>query len=283
MAGAMAGRASGARRVLVPALVAVGGAAAASGILIWWRWLSRRRAFWRLRLSDAIPVHSAYWRARRKGGGDLRYVAIGDSAAQGIGASRPANGYVGFLVRDLSRATGRSFRVDNLAISGATVGIALERELPVLEQILASEQPPDLVTVAIGANDLADWDAARFDREIRELFARLPGHALVADLPSFYFLPEQRDVRLANRLLRAAAAERGLEVVPLHRMTDRQGLFGVVTQFAGDLFHPNDRGYRIWAAAFLPAALDRLREARARRRTAPARNTDGPRPRCMRP
>ncbi len=27
---------------------------------------------------------------------------------------------------------------------------------------------------------------------------------------------------------------------------------------AGDLFHPNDRGYRVWASAFIPAVLSRL-------------------------
>ena len=27
---------------------------------------------------------------------------------------------------------------------------------------------------------------------------------------------------------------------------------------AGDLFHPNDRGHRVWAEAFLPAVRARL-------------------------
>jgi lysophospholipase L1-like esterase len=56
----------------------------------------------------------------------------------------------------------------------------------------------------------------------------------------------------ANRILRMVAAEFGLTVVPLHATTKRQGIRSIATQFANDFFHPNDRGYRVWAEAFLP-------------------------------
>ncbi len=209
-------------------------------------------------------MNSAYWREQRARKGELLYVAIGDSAAQGIGASRPGHSYVGFLARRIAGASGRRVRTVNLAISGATVRIAIDSEVPVLQRL-----DPDVVTVAIGANDIAGFDAERFQREIRELFAVLPDHAIVADLPSFYFLPAQRRVRVANRILRAAAAERGLSVAPLHARTDRQGLWGVTTQFAGDLFHPNDRGYRVWASAFTPAVERRVAEVGGRGQTRP--------------
>ncbi|ANJ28699.1 hypothetical protein ATC03_03955 [Agromyces aureus] len=204
-------------------------------------------------MAESIPVNSAYWRAQRAGSGELLYVAIGDSAAQGIGASRPGHSYVGFVARALATASTRPIRTVNLGISGATLRIALDDELPVLSRL-----SPDVLTVCIGANDIADFDPTRFDHEIRELFAALPDHAIVADLPSFYFPPAQGRVRTANRLLRAAAAERGLTVVPLFARTNRQGMWGVSTQFAGDLFHPNDRGYRIWADVFRPAVEARV-------------------------
>ena len=227
--------------------------AAIGVVALWWRWLARRQHHWRTALSEAIPVNSAFWHEQRAQPGELLYVAVGDSAAQGIGASRPAHSYVGFVAQALAAASARRIRTVNLGISGATLRIAIDAELPVLEQL-----EPDVLTVCIGANDIADFDAARFDRDLRELFARLPDHAIVADLPSFYFPPAQGRVRAANRLLRAAAAERGLVVVPLFARTNRQGLWGVSTQFAGDLFHPNDRGYRIWAGAFRSAVEARL-------------------------
>ncbi|UOE44134.1 SGNH/GDSL hydrolase family protein [Agromyces larvae] len=241
------------RRTLA-VVASIGGLA---GVAVWWRWLARRQRRWTTALAETIPVNSAYWREQRAETdatpGALLYVAIGDSAAQGIGASRPGHSYVGFIARGIAEASGRPVRAVNLGISGATVRMAIEKELPLLDPL-----EPDVLTVSIGANDIAEFDPQRFDRDIRELISRLPAHAIVADLPSFYFLAAQRKVRLANRMLRAAAAERGLEVVPLHARTDRQGLWGVTTQFAGDLFHPNDRGYRVWAAAFLPAVERRL-------------------------
>ncbi|KQX04989.1 MULTISPECIES: SGNH/GDSL hydrolase family protein [unclassified Leifsonia] len=231
-------------------------------VALWVAWLRGRREHWRGTLSGTIPVNSAYWRDLGSQPGEILYAAIGDSAAQGIGASRPAHSYVGFLARELRNRTDRTVRVANLSVSGGTVRTAIDIELPLLA---ALGDEPDILTVCIGANDIADFDPVRFDSEIHELFAALPKHAIVADLPSFYFLPGERKVVVANRLLRAAAAEAGLEVVDLHRITKRQGLWGVSTQFAGDLFHPNDRGYALWARAFTPAVDRRLDEVLAAR------------------
>ena len=227
--------------------------------VLWWRWLTRRRGDWTTRLAQNIPINSKFWRERAAEDGDLLYVAIGDSAAQGIGASRPDHSYVGFIVRHLRNATPRTLRVANLAISGATVRMAIDEELPRLAKL-----DPDILTVCIGANDIAAFDERRFEREVNELFDALPPHAIVADLPSFYFLPSQKKVHVANRIIRDAAAHRQLTVAPLHARTHRQGLWGMGRQFAGDLFHPNDRGYRVWADAFLPAVKARLGMLRER-------------------
>jgi len=220
------------------------------------RYLVRRQGTWRVRLADKIPVHSAYWRERHREAGDIHYVAIGDSTAQGIGASRPNHSYVGFLAARIRKQIApRTLRVSNFAVSGGTVRIAIDVQLPKL-----AKTSPDILTVAIGANDMANFDATRFEADVRELFAALPAHAIVADLPSFYFLPAEKNVVRANTIVRAVAAEHGFSVVDLHRRTRRQGLWGVSTQFAGDLFHPNDRGYRIWAATFAPEIDKRLHE-----------------------
>ncbi|CAN5246361.1 hypothetical protein BH09ACT5_BH09ACT5_07000 [soil metagenome] len=224
-----------------------------SAIAGWLGYLWRRQGVWRGRLTEAIPVHSKFWRDRKLVEGELLYVAIGDSAAQGIGASRPAHSYVGVIAKRL----GAGWRVVNLGISGATVRIAIDSELPALRKL-----EPDLVTVCIGANDIARFDPGQFERDIRELFDALPPHAIVADLPSFYFLPGEKRVLVANRIIRDAAAGRGLVVAPLHARTRKQGLWGVSTQFAGDLFHPNDRGYRVWASAFEEAVDARLAQLR---------------------
>ena len=222
-------------------------------LLLWVRWLSRRRVYWFERLTNAIPVNSDWWKAQRSHSGDLLYVAIGDSAAQGIGASRPGRSYVGEGARHIRSVSSKEVRVVNLGISGATVGIAIAKELPALAKL-----QPDIVTVSIGANDMAAFEPSRFAAELETLFGALPRHAIVADLPTFYFLPAEKKVRIANQLLRDAATRHGLVVVPLHAAMRRQGIWGVTTQFAGDLFHPNDRGYTVWASAFLAAVDERL-------------------------
>ena len=230
-------------------------AAVAAGV---WT-LLRRRAHWVGVLRDDIAVHKAFWRERRDGVGDVLYVALGDSAATGIGASAPDRGYVGTLAERIHSAIGGPVRVVNLGIAGAKVRHVLDSELPTF-----AKYTPDIVTVCIGANDMQDFEAARFEREIGELFAALPPHAIVGDLPSFHVLPGERRVRQANAIVRAVAAEHGLTVVSLYEATRRQGIRGIVTQFAGDLFHPNDAGYRVWADAFAGAVDARLAELASR-------------------
>lgn len=207
-------------------------------------------------LNDTLPVHSKWWRERAAAGGDLVYVAIGDSAAQGIGASRPGLSYVGLIAEQASSLTGRAVHALNLSVSGATTALAVRDQLPRLDGL-----QPDLVTVSIGANDIAMWDPVRFDRNIRTIFAAVPSHAIVADVPCFYLPQNERKVAEANRLLHAAARDHGLRVVPLHEHTRRQGLRGILTEFARDMFHPNDAGYRVWAGAFRPAVAARLADA----------------------
>lgn len=202
----------------------------------------------RVRLNETLPVHSKWWRDAAKAEGELLYVAIGDSAAQGIGASAPRNSYVGVIADHIKAATGRSVRMVNLSVSGATVALAVADQLPRF-----AELKPDIVTVAIGANDIAAFDPDLFEEGIRKVFSAVPPDAIVADLPCFYLPWNEKKVAVGNAILRRVAAERGLTVVPLHDTMKRQGLRGIVTQFAEDLFHPNDRGYRVWASAFLPA------------------------------
>ena len=228
--------------------IAAGAAIVAAGIALgttWWRRdLDQQKAI----LNETLPVHSAWWRDHAKQSGELLYVAIGDSAAQGIGASSPNKSYVGVLADHVRLATGQTVRVVNLSVSGATVALAVRDQLPRFAKLDA-----DLVTVAIGANDIAQWNPAAFEAGIRTVFAALPPHALVADLPCFHLPHNEAKVAVANAIIRRVAAEHELAVVPLHATTKRAGFRSILTHVARDLFHPNDRGYRSWAEAFLPA------------------------------
>lgn len=238
-------------------MLGAGISTATLGILAW---LGLREANARLErnrvvVSESLPVHSQWWRDHARTEGELLYVALGDSAAQGIGASVPRNSYVGLIADHVREVTGRTVRVVNLSVSGATVATAAAEQLP---RFLT--YTPDLVTVAIGANDIGSFDPAAFEPGIRSVLDALPPDALVADVPCFYLPHNERKVAVANRILREAAAEHDLTVVPLHDTMKRQGVKGVLTQFANDLFHPNDHGYRVWASAFLPTVTARMLE-----------------------
>ena len=243
----MADERPGALSALIPIALLAGIVLAVRAV--WIRFRARLTANSAI-LNETLPVHSAWWRDHAKRPGEVLYVAMGDSAAQGIGASRPDRSYVGVLARDIRAVTGRSVRVVNLSVSGATVELAVRDQLPKFVKYR-----PDVVTVAIGANDIAKWDPEAFERGIRELFAALPKHAIVANLPFFYFPHNERKVLLANRILRAVADEFGLTVVPLHTVTRLRGVRRMLTHFADDFFHPNDHGYKVWAEAFRPSLV----------------------------
>ena len=165
----------------------------------------------------------------------------------------PTHSYVGFVAAALREHA--EVRVVNLAVSGSTVRMAIDD--PAARTREARARHPDRLHRGERHRHASIRHGS--SASTAQLLAALPDHAIIADLPTFYFLPAERKVRTANAIMRRLAAERGLTVVPLHARTRRYGLWGVSTQFAGDLFHPNDRGYRVWASAFIPEVLRRLR------------------------
>lgn len=200
-----------------------------------------------VRVARSVDTAADYWSQPRGEQGGLLYVALGDSAAQGIGASRPENGYVGVLARRLRQETGRPVLVVNLSRSGARIRDLLDEQLPALA---ALDRAPDLVTVAIGGNDVRSYEPERFAADSAALAAALPAGSYVADVPYFMHGRWERDADDAAATLTADARERGLTVVPLHDALEDEGWGAMLNQFAGDWFHPNDRGHRVWADAF---------------------------------
>lgn len=196
-------------------------------------------------VQQGIERTRTYWSQPRGEPGGLLYVALGDSAAQGVGASSPDKGYVGLLAAQLREATGQPVQVVNLSVSGARVADVVQDQLPQLEGL-----DPDVVTVAIGGNDVRVYDQDRFTADVDRLVEGLPPGTFVADVPYFMHGRWETDSAEAAGTIRRVAADAGLVVVPLNERLRDQGLRGMLTQTSGDLFHPNDRGYEIWAGAF---------------------------------
>lgn len=212
-------------------------------------------------LSDMQPVTANWWRGRRKQSGRFHYLALGDSTGQGIGASVPGRSYVGQLADRIEAELGEPIRVTNLCVSGATSFLCARDQLPKAVEPL--REAPDLVTLDIGANDIAEWDPVAYHRNLSRILDALPGHTVLGEVPCFHLPWNDRKVHEANAILRRVAEARGLAVVPIYEATRARGLRGILTEFAEDAFHPNDRGYEIWADTFWPAVAVRVAAARA--------------------
>ncbi|WP_344795174.1 SGNH/GDSL hydrolase family protein [Frondihabitans peucedani] len=248
-------------RATIGLLAGLGGTAAAAGAgyAYYKRFMAKRERAADV-LNSLLPVHSKWWRDRFGADGALSYVALGDSAAQGIGASNPWRSYVGRIAGHIRRTTHGTVGVKNLSISGSTTYQCRVHQVPRL-----GDYEADIVTVSIGANDIGDFHPEKFEKNLRAVYSALPKHAIVADLP-FMLLPEsERKVAVANEIVRRVAGELGLAVAPLYATTRRQGYLGTYRNTAKDLFHPNDAGYRVWASAFYSAVDARLARIAAER------------------
>jgi lysophospholipase L1-like esterase len=202
-----------------------------------------------LMLRQAV-TYPKYWAARAAEPvrpNDLRVVAVGDSAAVGIGAWRPQESLVGRIVNHLRVRTGRPVHVTNLAVGGATVGSVLER------QRAAEFATADVVIVVAGSADAGSKVApAKFRADLRKLAELVPAErTILSDVPL------QRGREPYQRILADVADSRRIahaDFATAFRTARR------IDVFAPDFTHVNSTGYRIWFEAFRPhldAIVDR--------------------------
>ncbi len=191
-----------------------------------------------------VARYHAYWPVRARQAGELTYVALGDSAAQGLGASNPENGYVGLIAKKYAESTGKSVRVVNVSRSGAKINDVLRTQLSAIKDI-----KPDLVTIEIGANDIATFTDKTFREEFTTLVGKLPKNTYVANMPYFGSRPSRRPKAYeATKIINSIVPTRpDLQLVDLQTITkERDNILG----YAADYFHPNNRSYKNWAEAF---------------------------------
>ena len=193
-----------------------------------------------------VAAYAKAWDAAnataRTGEGPL-WVVLGDSTAQGIGAPSYDQGYVGQLRAALDEHSSTPWRVLNLSRSGARAADVVETQLPRLEAI---EPAPELVTCAIGANDMVPTPLPDVLASLREIMRRLPKGAVIATVPQGLRPPKAVEV---NDVIRREAPAAGLVVADVwaHTGPPWQG------KLAADGFHPGLVGYANWARAFAEA------------------------------
>jgi acyl-CoA thioesterase I len=203
-----------------------------------WSQIGRYQAYWNRQ--NALPLQA----------GELRYVALGDSTAQGIGASSPAKGYVGLIAKELMGRTGKKVHTTNLSKSGAKLSDVLLTQLPLLQK--AGIDDNTVVTIEIGANDRSAFEPLEFEQHMDTLMSKLPKQTIISDIPSFAGSRNRKrelDVQQANAIMYRLAAKHHVKLAGLYAQTKNNRW---PDDFAIDGFHPSGYAYKThWAPAFL--------------------------------
>lgn len=195
-------------------------------------------------LAYSVSAYKSYWAEQAKQPGEITYLALGDSAAQGIGATSPRHGYVGVLAERIAEQTKKTVRVVNISKTGAKMSDYLREQAPRVKTIA-----PDVITIEIGANDIAKFNPNTYRAEFKKVLATLPDGSYVSNMPVFNSRPGSTNSgKQASTIIHEELqAYPKLHFVDLQtQTTENQSVFG----FAPDLFHPNNLSYKNWADAF---------------------------------
>jgi lysophospholipase L1-like esterase len=169
------------------------------------------------------------------------WVVLGDSASQGIGATRRETGYVGVVHGRLRHR--EAWRVINLSRAGSGVADVLNRQLPELIA-LTKDDPAALVSCIVGAEDIARR-VPGLDVTLRQMLAALPSGSVVG---TFARGARGGAAAALDAIIREEAARHRLRVAELPPRFG-PGARGRGANLLGDVEHAG------WAEAVL-AAID---------------------------
>lgn len=174
-------------------------------------------------------------------------VVFGDSLGQGIGAADRSGSYAALVAAELGLHLPAEPPVFNLSRSGARINDVLEVQIPAYRA--ACERGLSVIggVCTVGSNDLirsTRLGAAK--RRLTRLVEALPEGVVVATVPD-------RGSQVAKRLNRHLRQEAGRAGRPVADVAD--ALTSWRGHLAGDGFHPNDAGHRLWADVIAGAVL----------------------------
>lgn len=246
---------------VVAAVAAVGGGLV--GQLLRRQAAVARRAIGKPHGEDAHLADRTY---KKKYGGTIDLLLVGDSIAAGLGAESPKKTLGAQLAGRLAKATGRSVRLHTVAVVGS--------ESSVLGAQLAARPPgytADVAVIVVGGNDVTH--RVKVSESVRHLgraVETLRGdgtEVVVGTCPDLGALrPVPQPLRVlgsrASRLLadaqREAVLEAGGHAVELATVVGPFFVAQPDEMFSLDNFHPSGAGYRRTAKALLPSVLAAL-------------------------
>jgi lysophospholipase L1-like esterase len=185
----------------------------------------------------------------------ITYVAIGASDTFGIGTSDP---YTENWPTDLADKLNQRVHLINLGIPGITLHDALSLELPV-----ALDSRPELVTIWLGVNDIANKVPVNsYSRDLDLMLTRLESdapsaHILMANIPDLTLLPyfasyNQQELKTIIEEYNATIAHEAQlhHVILVNLSQQNYNLREHPEYISKDGLHPTDLGYSQIAELF---------------------------------
>ena len=186
---------------------------------------------------------------------EYRYLALGDSFT--IGTNQPESLNYPTQLAAMLRKRGDSVKLTNVAVNGYSTKEVIAEELAALEVV-----KPNLITLAIGANDLVREKKPEVYRaRLKQIFTQLAktkARVLVLPQPDWSQSPiaegfGPRDALRAkieayNAVLAEEAKRAGATFVDCWPLMKTQGAAGL---WSDDGLHPTAKAYTGWAAVLL--------------------------------
>jgi lysophospholipase L1-like esterase len=187
--------------------------------------------------------------------GQLTYVAIGASDTFGIGTTDPYNQN---WASDLAREIGPRYHLINLGIPGAIMSTATSRELPI-----ALDTHPNLVTIWLGVNDIADnVPLTSYARDLDVMLSRLQAEApgvriAIANIPDLTLLPhfssfdpQVLHMRISSYNAAIVDSVQQHHIILVDLAAYNTEIKNHPEYLSNDGFHPNELGYSKLAELF---------------------------------
>ena len=189
--------------------------------------------------------------------GAVRYLALGDSLSQGVGAPDEQTGAFPALLAERWRGEGCEVELQNAGISGYTAEQVLTDEVPQIEEF-----QPTLITFQAGANDIVNGVTIDdYRKNVKSVLdaATASGARVIVLAQNEWFrspegqtygedLPSQREAFDSVLIEEANAA--GAEFVDLRPTYTQQA---DENQWVEDGIHPTPEAYEAWAGELASA------------------------------
>ena len=183
--------------------------------------------------------------------GGVRYLALGDSLTQGVGAPDESTGAFPALLAEHWRADGCEVELQNVGVSGYTAGQILAEQVPQIEAFR-----PNIITFQAGGNDIANGiPIVEYRENVRSVLdaATGSGARVIVLAQNDWFrspvgvdygesVPSQRAAY--DEVLIEEASSSGAEFVDMRPLYAEQA---DQNQWVEDGLHPTPEAYAAWA------------------------------------